>query len=75
MHPDLETQTEQIPDLENLNLRGTPGVNHVHSPTPTSSLSQAKLNFNLVMKKAGTGHRMGDRNVRCNPTPGWGESY
>ncbi|GFU48788.1 retrovirus-related Pol polyprotein from transposon 17.6 [Trichonephila clavipes] len=31
---DRETQTEQIPDLENLILRGTPGVNHVHPPAP-----------------------------------------
>ncbi|GFV27100.1 hypothetical protein TNCV_4853371 [Trichonephila clavipes] len=51
MHPDLdgETQTEQIPDFEIRILRGTPGVNHVH-PLATSSLSQAKLNFNLVVK-------------------------
>ncbi|GFV56256.1 hypothetical protein TNCV_106131 [Trichonephila clavipes] len=24
---------------------------------------------------ADTGHHMGERNVRCDPTPGWGESY
>ncbi|GFV60606.1 transposable element Tcb1 transposase [Trichonephila clavipes] len=51
MHPDLETetQTEQIPDLEIRILHGTPGINHVHPPAPTSSLSEAKLNFNLVV--------------------------
>ncbi|GFT81833.1 hypothetical protein TNCV_4336731 [Trichonephila clavipes] len=26
-------------------------------------------------KKAGIGNRMGERNVRCDNTPGWGESY
>ncbi|GFX74356.1 hypothetical protein TNCV_3453041 [Trichonephila clavipes] len=29
---DIETQTEQIPDLENRILRGTPDINHVHPP-------------------------------------------
>ncbi|GFV41822.1 transposable element Tcb1 transposase [Trichonephila clavipes] len=59
MHPDLETetQTEQVPDLEIRILRGTPGINHVHPPAPTSFLSQAKLNFNLVVKCLQPGFR------------------
>ncbi|GFU89651.1 hypothetical protein TNCV_1815031, partial [Trichonephila clavipes] len=51
MHPDLEreTQIEQILDLGESRLRGTPGVNHVHTPTPAHLSHKAKLNFNLVV--------------------------
>ncbi|GFY12170.1 hypothetical protein TNCV_3097241 [Trichonephila clavipes] len=36
----------------------------------------ALLEWAFVMGfSADTGHSMSERNVRCDPTPGWGESY
>ncbi|GFT40808.1 hypothetical protein TNCV_4619591 [Trichonephila clavipes] len=48
------------------------------SPLLESSPSLYQLSSHsrpLAVKIADSGHRMGERNVRCDLTPGWEESY